>query len=38
MNVSNPPPRNWSVTYVSVIGAEIVWLLMLWWLGRHFGS
>jgi hypothetical protein len=28
--------RNWSVTYVAVVASEIVWLVLLWWLGRHF--
>jgi hypothetical protein len=31
-------PRNWSVTYVAVMASEIVWLALLWWLGRHFGG
>ncbi len=30
--------RNWSTTYVTVIGVEVLCLLALWWLGRHFGS
>jgi hypothetical protein len=31
-------PRNWSRTYVSVIIVEVVALLMLWWLQRHYGA
>jgi hypothetical protein len=30
--------RNWSRTYVSVIIVEVVTLLMLWWLQRHYGA
>ena len=31
-------PRKWSRTYVSVIIVEVVTLLMLWWLQRHYGA
>jgi hypothetical protein len=30
--------RNWSRTYVLVIIVEVVSLLMLWWLQRHYGA
>jgi len=30
-------PRNWTRTYVSVIAIEVLALLGLWWLQRHFG-
>ena len=32
-----PSPRNWARTYVAVIAVEVVVLLGLWWLQRHFG-
>ena len=32
-----PSPRKWARTYVSVIAVEVVVLLALWWLQRHFG-
>jgi hypothetical protein len=38
MTDPSPRPRAWSVTYASVLGAEIVWLVLLWWLGHHFGG
>jgi len=28
--------RNWSVTYIAVIGVEILSLLALWWLQNHY--
>lgn len=30
-------PRNWTRTYVSVIAIEVIVLLGLWWLQRHYG-
>jgi hypothetical protein len=36
--MSTDAPRNWSRTYVSVIIVEVVTLLMLWWLQRHYGA
>jgi hypothetical protein len=35
--MSDESGRNWNRTYVSVITVELVALLMLWWLQRHFG-
>jgi cytoskeletal protein RodZ len=32
-----PSQRNWARTYVSVIVVEVLVLLALWWLQRHFG-
>jgi hypothetical protein len=29
--------RNWTPTYLTVLATEALWLLGLWWLGRHFG-
>lgn len=33
----DPSQRNWTRTYVSVIVVEVLVLLALWWLQRHFG-
>jgi hypothetical protein len=30
--------RNWSRTYVSVILVEVLALMGLWWLQRHYGA
>lgn len=32
-----PSQRNWTRTYVSVIAVQVLVLLALWWLQRHFG-
>jgi hypothetical protein len=29
--------RNWSRTYITVIVVEVLVLLSLWWLQRHYG-
>ena len=31
-------PRNWNRTYVSVILVEVLALMGLWWLQRHYGA
>jgi hypothetical protein len=36
--MSEDSTRNWSRTYVSVIGVEVLVLLALWWLQRHYGA
>ena len=35
--MSSDSPRNWSRTYVSVIIIEVLVLMGLWWLQRHYG-
>ena len=29
--------RNWTRTYISVVFVEVLVLLSLWWLQRHYG-
>lgn len=29
--------RNWARTYISVIVIEVLVLMSLWWLQRHYG-
>jgi len=29
--------RNWTRTYISVIVIEVLVLMSLWWLQRHYG-
>jgi hypothetical protein len=36
--MSTERTRNWPAIYLSVIAVEILCLLALWWVGRHFGS
>ena len=31
------PTRNWTRTYISVIFIEVLVLMGLWWLQRHYG-
>jgi cytoskeletal protein RodZ len=35
--MSTDSTRNWSRTYISVIVIEVLVLLSLWWLQRHYG-
>jgi len=35
--MSDDSPRNWKRTYGSVIAVEVLVLLALLWLQRHFG-
>ena len=34
--MSEESARNWTVTYVAVIGVEILALIGLWWLQNHY--
>lgn len=38
MNEPFESTRNWTVTYLAVIASEILWLVLLWWLGHAFGT
>jgi hypothetical protein len=35
--MSDPSPRNWTRTYLTVIVVEAIVLLGLLWLQRHYG-
>jgi hypothetical protein len=35
--MSADSPRNWTRTYISVIVIEVLVLMSLWWLQRHYG-
>ena len=35
--MSDESARNWTRTYISVIAVEVLVLLGLFWLQRHFG-
>ena len=34
--MTDSPRPNWTATYLTVIAVQILVLLALWWLGRHF--
>jgi hypothetical protein len=36
--MSTDSTRNWTRTYTTVIIVEIITLLCLWWLQRHYGA
>jgi hypothetical protein len=36
--MSTDSARNWTRTYVAVIVIEVLALMGLWWLQRHYGA
>ena len=36
--MSTDSTRNWTRTYAAVIVTEILTLMALWWLQRHYGA